>query len=340
MSIVFTCSTPGCGLEMSAPDGSTGKKVRCPRCGTLQLVPRDPRDAPAAAAPQAPPVVEAPPQPRTERTLFADGLRAFLYGGSNFRSIFKLVVYFLFVYIAFEVMYGILSFFFLGTTIGVLINMAVSGTVAIVTIGYFLQFYTDVVIGSMEGLDQAPDVPSFSFSDFFMNGLRGLGVLAVYILPVVTLPLLPLGLLALACTADLRAYNLAWAARSASKRPGALLTTWGMILLWGVLMFPAVWVVGTVLGLTAGGILTVAPGIGGILLVLVLYVVGMAFIGAVVSAFTCMQFRCVGLLARHEPDLPDDIPETQSNGEALAYLGGGIAASLVMVFVVIPAVFG
>jgi hypothetical protein len=263
MAIVFTCSTQGCGLEMSAPDGSTGKKVRCPRCGTLQPIPPDPRAAPAAAAPEAPPVVEALPQPRIERPLFADGLRAFLYGGSNFRSILKLVAYFLFVYIVFKLVYGIFSFFFLGTIIGVLINMAVSGTVAIVTIGYFLQFYMDVVVGSMEGLDQAPEVPSFSFSDFFGNGLRGLGVLAVYILPVVTLPLLPLGLLALACTWDMRTYNLAWAARSAGKRPGALLITWGLMLLWAVLMFPAVWVVLLMLGLLAAGILTAAPNVGG-----------------------------------------------------------------------------
>jgi len=39
MSIRFTCSNPGCGRTMHAPDGSGGKKARCPSCKAIVTIP-------------------------------------------------------------------------------------------------------------------------------------------------------------------------------------------------------------------------------------------------------------------------------------------------------------
>lgn len=39
MSIRFTCANVECGREVAAPDGSEGKKARCPHCGEVQTIP-------------------------------------------------------------------------------------------------------------------------------------------------------------------------------------------------------------------------------------------------------------------------------------------------------------
>ena len=42
MPIRFACAD--CGVRVKTPDGSEGKKMRCPRCGHLQLVPMRPEN--------------------------------------------------------------------------------------------------------------------------------------------------------------------------------------------------------------------------------------------------------------------------------------------------------
>jgi hypothetical protein len=39
MTIRFSCANPGCNKGINAPDGSVGKKARCPHCGTVQAIP-------------------------------------------------------------------------------------------------------------------------------------------------------------------------------------------------------------------------------------------------------------------------------------------------------------
>lgn len=302
-------------------------------------------DQPAEAIPAAPskPLLESGTttmaHPNRNETLASAGLRSFFYGWSNFRSIVKLFIYFLIVYVLFHFVLVTFAAFFLFTPLGVLITLAVIGAVGIMTTGYFLQFYTDVVIGSMEGLKQAPDIPSFSVGGLFGMGMHALGILLVYVVPIVTIPLLPLGLLALACTSDLRTYNLRWATRAASKRPGALLTTWAMLLLWGAIMVAAVLGVYFCLALASGAIIKAIPGPGGGFLAFIVSVVAVCLIGAVISAFQTMQFRCIGHLGRFEDNLTEDLPENPGTQD-MVYLGIGIAVSFFIIYVVLPAISG
>ena len=39
MSIRFTCANAECGRDVVAPDGSAGRKARCPYCGEVQTIP-------------------------------------------------------------------------------------------------------------------------------------------------------------------------------------------------------------------------------------------------------------------------------------------------------------
>jgi len=52
MAIVFRCIAEGCGRRVKAPDGTEGKKSRCPHCQTSQRVP-------GQQAKQAAPAVQA-----------------------------------------------------------------------------------------------------------------------------------------------------------------------------------------------------------------------------------------------------------------------------------------
>ena len=57
MPIRFNCVNPACGREVRAPDGSEGKKSKCPHCGQVQVIPAA---APEGASPFA--ADEAPAQ--------------------------------------------------------------------------------------------------------------------------------------------------------------------------------------------------------------------------------------------------------------------------------------
>ncbi len=77
MPILIICSNAACGELLDVPDQAVGKKVRCPRCGTVNLAAQDLPPTPSSpAAPEratfAPPpapasvpeplkLVEAPP---------------------------------------------------------------------------------------------------------------------------------------------------------------------------------------------------------------------------------------------------------------------------------------
>jgi hypothetical protein len=197
--------------------------------------------------------------------------------------------------------------------------------------GYWLRFFLDGTISSLEGADEAPDVPDFDLKELFRTGLKGLGVALVYILPVVTVPLLPLGLLSLAYSDDTRAFDLVWAARAAARRPGPLLKLWPVLLLWMAIMV-TLDVVLTILTFAVAGM--AAVGGGGILVGLAITGVGLAVLAAVTAMFMTVIFRCVGMLGRYHPEYVESLPD----GPGAVRIAASFAVALACTFVVFMAV--
>jgi hypothetical protein len=372
MTISFRCNNPNCQKSVNAPDGTEGRKARCPQCGTIQVIPTSApepefeplrfleKDSPPAVAddvscgdcgaklpPNAmlcsqcgwvnPSSTGAPPtpQPTTAATIPTAGsmvgecIKAPAYGFSNIGSLTKLVLYSIGLGIIVNVIRGFFDWLMFMGPIGVLIRLLVELVGGIVISGYFFRFYLDCGISSLEGVNQAPDVPEFDLKALFNTGLRWLGVLCVYILPVITIPLLPLGLLAWAYSDDLRMFDVRWALRAAAKKPGQLLTLWLMMLIWG-----AVGIVATIifwlLLMALGGacLLSGGGGFSGLLMALLLIVIGGFFISVVFHTFMAVQFRCVGMLGRYNPDLLDMLSETPSGNFSIGVLVAGVVISI------------
>jgi hypothetical protein len=195
MAIEFPCS--GCGKQMRAPDGSAGRQARCPLCGTTQVIPAAmdddifPSVGPDEIAPQpAPPPPPAAPQggagelvstavpPPPGTSMPGQCLKAITYGVSNFRSTFLMTLMAVGLYLMFSL---IASFAFCAGAIIMAVADLMIG-------GFFLRFYLDAVISSLEGVDMAPDLPEVNLRAMFLNGLKGLGILFVYVYPIVTIP--------------------------------------------------------------------------------------------------------------------------------------------------------
>ncbi len=265
--------------------------------------------------------------------LATDCLKAITYGASNFKSILILVLY-----------ATALAFFlgFLRNFLWPLIFTGPAGTVILASIGaaadliiwgFYFRFFLDAIISSLEGVDQAPDVPEFNLGDNFVMGLKSLGVLCVYFFPIVTIPLLPLALLAMGYSEDMRAFDVGWALRAAQKRSAQLLILWPILLLWFAAMIVADVILIIILMQMSAAL--VPGGCMGLLIGLIVLLVGVAVITAVSVMFITVLFRCVGMLGRHNPVLTDVLPESVSPARIAGFIVGGIAVSvLVWVFVV------
>jgi hypothetical protein len=329
---------PDCGRRFAA-DVSL-----CPQCGWVNSTLFGP--PPTAAAPPGgprppirPPVQAAGRDAGRLGRLAADCGSAVVYGVSNQGSIFKLVLYA--AVLAFVLFLG---FYFLGA----LLLWTFAGRIAlgvlllcveVVIGGFYFRFFLDAAIGSMEGADQAPDVPPFDIKELWIIGLRLLGVLVLYVLPIVTLPLLPLGLLAMSYTDDERAFDLRWALKAAAKRPGALAVLWLFLLLWEVVLVAAVVLTVMLIALVTGA-LAAFGGCFGMLIAFALNIFANLIIAAAACVFITVQFRCIGMLGRHYPELTDSLPEERSPGVAGAFIAGGVASALVVWLLLVPAALG
>lgn len=308
-----------CGAEM-------GGAILCPNCGWIRP---DAAGEPLPAQKHA----LADDEPGTARaapeSLASGCLRAIFYGTSNFRSLLKLVFYSLILFIAlYMIMYGMVLMACMGI-LGLLVFGAVMVACSLTFWGYFLRFYLDCSLSSLEGVNVAPDVPEFDFKELFFVGLKGLGVACVYIAPVITLPLLPLGLLAWAHSADHRAFDLRWSFRAAVRKPGALALTWVFILLWGVVGYVAVWLASLLAGLLVAAIGSMFGGLLGVLVVLAIQIFPMMVVAALYHMFNSMIFRCIGMLGRYHSDLLELPPENTSPGVAAGFITGGVLVTIV-----------
>ncbi len=357
MPIRFTCS--GCAKMMQAPETAAGKRAKCPLCQTVQVVPPPEPSVPSVSeddsifpeVPQGPPMDSAapsglpapppafisppPPPPAPPAQLATDCLKAITYGASNFKSIFILVLYATALNIFLHFLLIFLWPFVLTGLIGLIILGSLGGAAGFIIWGFYFRFFLDAIISSLEGVDQAPDVPEFNLGRNFIMGVKALGVLCVYFFPIVTIPLLPLALLATGYSEDMRAFDVGWALRAAQKRSAQLLILWPILLLW----FAAMIVADVILNTLLRQVFALVPGgCIGLLIGLIVFLVGAAVITAVSVMFITVLFRCVGMLGRHNPVLTDMLPESVSPARIAGFIVAGVAASVLVWVFVIPAV--
>lgn len=303
----------------------------CSQCGWV--------NPDACGAPPVPPLPTAPPPAPSptsgaetgSNSMAGDCLKAFTYGFSNLGSLSKMVFYSIGLAVFLELIRGFFNWLIVMGSIGYVALTALGILADIIVSGYFFRFYLDCAISSLEGVDQAPDVPAFEIKTLFMTGLKTMGVLFVYLLPVITIPLLPLALLAWAYSDDVRIFDISWALRAAAKKPGRLLSLWGVMLLWGVVgavMIVSIWLLLVVLG---GLLITSTESLfGRLLMFLILIVVGSFLLSVVFHTFMAVQFRCVGMLGRYNPDLTDMLPEKTTLILPIVVIIGGIVLSGVL----------
>jgi len=380
MPIRFPCSA--CGKTMRAPDGSTGKKAKCPLCGGVQVIPAEDsaglfppvaREQPAAAQPAAPTgagTIDCPncggampgaasacpacgwvkgsglsvtagaaaeqDAPGDPGQLAVDCFKAIAYGASNFNSIFILVMCAIFLSMLLGIAYQFFAAFLFVHPAGRLILGVMSVCVYTIMGGYYQRFFLDTVIGSLEGADQAPAVPSFNISQMFVTGLKGLGVAFVYVLPIFTLPLWPLGTLAWGYSDDLRCFDVTWALRAAARRPAQLLVLWLILLIWLAVMVVALAALWFLMKMMIAAMIA-AMGCFGLLIGLPIAV---ALITVVAVMFTTVIYRCVGMLGRHNPILTDMLPAQAGPAMTAGVIIGGVVVSVVMWAFVVPALLG
>ena len=348
MPIRFSCENPQCGRRMKAPDGTAGRKARCPACGTIQVIPSpeaagvDPGASaaddgmaalargetfglpPAGPAPAVAAVPSAPPIDEARRggsigALAADCFRALLYGLSNFRSLVKLVLYSIALLVLIQIAMFLVGVFTFGSA-GTIIVSVVSLCGQLVIGGYFLRYYLDCIISSLEGVDTAPDVPSFEFGPLFLTGLRGLAVYLVYggaivvglvvlqsgrrtvgavliLLGLGTLWMLPVACLAMGYLSGAGPLNVVRVARAAVRAPLGLLVLWALLLLWSAAMVVALVALWAAIFIYLVAIVALT----GWLVMLLGALVAGVLLGAVFHMFMAVQFRCIGMYGRHFP---------------------------------------
>lgn len=326
MTIRFVCSNRMCQKPMLAPDGSQGRKAKCPLCGSVQpvpdlmdkeLVPLAGEDLPPSRDPaenDSPAVRYAPPDDGELSGFAVNCFSAINYPFGNLRSIVRLVLY--------SAMPTAMTLF--GISSGFPILGIIGFALLVIMSGYFLQFFLDCVLASLEGSDDAPNVPDFSLSILFATGLRGLGLWLLYVLPVITIPLLPMALLILGSTGDNRAFNVLSTARAVKAAGKRYIALWGFWILWGSAMVTVTGIVIYSLGL----LLHQLTGS------FVFYFITLAFLAmavtvivGVLSAFATVIFRCLGILGRYEPRIFDRLTDQDDLATTTLWMAGGVVTS-------------
>jgi hypothetical protein len=294
---------------------------------------------PAALGAESPPPTIAdrddgePDVEPADGSLVTDCLTSITYASTNVRSMVRLVMYSVGLAV---LLWFILDFFkilvlFGGAVIYVGVLLAAQCTMG----GYFLRFYLDCAISSLEGADQAPDVPEFDLPTLCKTGLKGVGIACVYVLPLITLPLLPLGLLAWSYTDDWRVFDLRYALRAAAKKPTVLVTIWGATILWyvaGVAMVrAAIYITARIVDAVIGD----GYGLGGVFSLLIIAGLSALVIATIVHSFMAVIFRCIGMLGRHHPELLDMLPENDNPAAAVGFIALGIALSVAVIAAIV-----
>jgi hypothetical protein len=209
-----------------------------------------------------------------------------------------------------------------------------AGVAAVLLMGYAFIYYLDVLATSVEMDERRPRLPAFKVKDLLAAGIIALGMLIVYVVPIITLPLMPLGVLAVAHERDGRAYDLHWAAQSASRHRRPLGVLWGVLIIASAIFIA----IGVGLGFPLHWACQAAGNAGGVALGLVVEIAAMGILLVLASMMLCVQARCIGMFTAHNPSLAEGLPEVSSPLATVASLGVGLAGSVASAKWVIPAV--
>ena len=360
MEIRFTCSNPACGKVLHAPPESAGRTALCPKCSTSQLIPQPAPPVSEQASnlrggaiymiscpscserfaaqelvcPSCGWVYDTEPQLPQESTLgtFAvDCLKSITYGTGNFRNIFVLVMYGVGIGALLWILLETFGDMLLDPLVGSIVRFAGGLAIQIIGGGFYLRYYLDCILSSLENDSRTPEVPSFFMAELLLLGVKGLGITVVYVYPVVTLPLLPLGLLALACAEDGRAYDVFWAVRVALQRPLYLMILWAVLIVW--IALTAGVMVGLWIGLDVITEAVAQMSSVGIVLAFLIFVVGLAAMVTAACVLGVVMFRSIGMLGRHCPGMIDMLDKRPKPLWTAGFLGAGVLASAVVILV-------
>jgi len=166
--------------------------------------------------------------------------------------------------------------------------------------GYWFEFFAKGVADAMYRPVSAPSLPRLRLLRTLGMGLKGLGMLLIYVAPIFTLPLLPLGMLALGTGRRRGMFNLTGGVAVVWNHTKDFAILWLLILMWLAAIALGVSLIAMVIYLLN----QVIPDIGGSTEVafsmMVSSVAAMMF-GAVISVFGLAIFRSVGMFARYNP---------------------------------------
>jgi hypothetical protein len=337
MAIHFPCANPQCGFEIVMSARSAASEIRCPNCGLVQPAPE--LSAPAMATKDAPP---QPPRARThvpidepppkEYGFLGDGLRSIQYAVSALPRMLVVTLSLSGARVLYDLAVGPWSFLTSALGLFELLMPLAMGVACYAAVGIAVRYFQDVGIGSLDRVKAMPDLPRLPLLDLFEYGLRGLGVLVLYVLNGVGLPLLPLALLAMCYSDDARLYDVRWAWRTARRFRRELATVWGLMFFWCGALGIAAWGLSRGVEAWTGYLIRTSRGdLGPLLLASTVDVLGAVAMGLVGCVLLCVLLRCVGLLGRYHPEILDTLPDKPPATAALVgYLAGGAAASLLV----------
>ena len=231
-----------------------------------------------------------------------DYLKAGSYAFTNKSSIYLITMLLVATDVLFVGVFHLLATFSsaLGPFRPILIGLCVIA--GFFTFAYCLQFFLSVINKTFLRSHKAPNLPASWGTKNIVTGLKGLVLLAVYVLPIFTLPLLPLTLLMLTAPGWKGMLKPAGAVRVMRKHAEDFMMLWLVLLLWFSGMVLAI--VAVTIGLwKLTALIPSGDAHSMIVLSILLSAVAVAIVGAICCAFCLVIFRCIGLFGRrHSAD--------------------------------------
>ncbi|MDY7010969.1 MAG: hypothetical protein SVV80_09500, partial [Planctomycetota bacterium] len=235
-------------------------------------------------------------------SLTTDYLRAGSYALTNKSSIYLITMLLVATDVLFVGVFHLLATFpsALSPFRPLLIGLCVIG--GFFTFAYCLQFFLSVINKTYLHIHKAPGLPASWGKKNIATGLKGLALLAVYVLPIFTLPLFPLALLMLTGPGWRRVLNPAGALRAMRKYAEDFMMLWLVLLLWFSGMVLAV--VAVTIGMWKLAALIPSRDAHSMVIASILIsAAAVAILGAICCTFCMIMFRCIGLFARrHSAD--------------------------------------
>jgi len=323
---------------MTARDDAAGQRFRCLACGTIQTVPAgsDPL-AKAEFARQATiepprrPRVPPPPEPVVETPLTPALVTrwyalSILHCFRNAGSLAVMLLGFVGAYCLFQLYAGVLSFLLMRNPLALTTFLVLVAAVQYVLLGYLTRYFLDTIVLTLSDVTKAPSLSAFAIRYLFVDGIRGLGILIVYVLPVVTLPLLPMGLLGMACADDGRALDLAWAWRAVRRMRREYARLWLVLGIW------CAGAGGCALGVhfLTGKLFSAAMGRSGQMdasVAVIVWALGCLAASVGLLAFVAAFFRCIGIFGRCYDEPLEMLPERDDPRRTVVFVVAALAAA-------------